>query len=172
MKLYLVRHAPAVARRVGHPDFDRPLTARGTARMRRIAAAMRRLGVAPDAIYSSPLRRCRQTAEILARALGERRDPLLVDELRPAGRVDPLLRRLAARHRGAASVVMLVGHEPALGQLLSVLLYGEPRAALRFRKGGFCRLEVPAGRLRYGRCATLEWFVAPRLLGRGVARTT
>jgi len=170
MKLYVVRHAPAAARRIGRPDFDRALTARGAARMRQIARALRHLGVAPDAIYSSPLLRARQTAEILARQLDGNRDPRIVDGLRPGGRVDLLLHDIGARHRRAAAVVMLVGHEPDLGRLLSVLLCGDVRIALRLRKGGFCRLEVPPGRLRHSRCATLEWFIAPRLLRKSGGR--
>jgi phosphohistidine phosphatase len=170
MKLYLVRHAPAVARRIGRPDFDRALTAQGTARMRRIAKAMARLGIAPDAIYTSPLARARQTADILARTLDGNRQPQVAEGLSPGGRVDGCLRDIGERHRRSAAVVMLVGHEPDLGRLVSTLVWGEARSTLRLRKGGFCRLDVPPGRLRHGRCATLEWFVAPRLLRKRSSR--
>jgi phosphohistidine phosphatase len=164
VKLYLLRHGPAVERRVDRPDFDRPLTERGRRRMRRIARALRRAGVEVEAIYSSPLVRCLQTAEAVVAELPGAPSPGVEPGLAPEGRIDELLREIAARHRAARATIVLVGHEPDLGRLLSVLLTGDRRSAFRFRKGGICLLDVPAGRLRYGRCATLEWFATPRLL--------
>lgn len=138
--------------------------------MRPIARTMCRPGIAPDPIYTSPLVRARQTAAILARQLEGDHDPQVVDELCPGGRMDRMLRDIQARHRHPAAVVMLASHEPDLGRLPGVLLCGNAGAALRFRQGGFCRLEVRSGRPRYGRGATLQCCVAPRLLHRNESR--
>lgn len=68
--VYLVRHGenPAnITREFSHRRVDYPLTARGEAQARRTGEYFRDKAI--DAIYSSPLRRARQTAEIIAAAL-------------------------------------------------------------------------------------------------------
>jgi phosphohistidine phosphatase SixA len=55
-----------------------------------------------------------------------------------------------------------VGHEPYLSELISVLLTGRLDLPLALKKGGVCRLT--ANRLHYGRCATLEWLLTPRVV--------
>jgi len=58
---------------------------------------------------------------------------------------------------------LLVGHEPYLSSLISLLSTGGPNLSLTLKKGGLCRLEAEP--LRCARCASLEWLLAPRLLG-------
>jgi phosphohistidine phosphatase SixA len=58
--------------------------------------------------------------------------------------------------------ILIVGHEPYLSKLISVLLSGEKNILVTMKKGGICKLSVPdLGRLRYGRCATLKWLLPP-----------
>jgi len=68
MELYLLRHGLAVER--GTTGFEndsaRPLTPKGRRQLRQIAAAMKRLNLRCDLILSSPFRRAKQTAEIVA----------------------------------------------------------------------------------------------------------
>ena len=65
-ELYLVRHAIAAERGEDWPDDDkRPLTARGVARFKESVDGMRRLGVEVDEIFTSPLVRAKQTADVL-----------------------------------------------------------------------------------------------------------
>lgn len=163
MKLYLLRHAIAAERRPGRSDAQRRLTPRGRRRMERIARAMRRAGIRVDAIYTSPLPRAAETAAVVAAALGTAA-PRETPGLAPDGSVAELLREIALRHGRRGAGILLVGHEPDLGRLASQLLTGSTGGPFRLRKGGFFRLDVPDGRLRYGRCATLEWLAAPRLL--------
>jgi phosphohistidine phosphatase SixA len=59
--------------------------------------------------------------------------------------------------------VLLVGHEPYLSGLISLLCTGGPDLALTMKKGGLCRLGVEV--LSCGQCATLEWLLSPRVLG-------
>ncbi len=69
MTLYLVRHGSAGVRDDADPhDDDRPLDETGHLQAERLADWLRHEG--PTAVISSPLRRCRQTVEPLAKVLG------------------------------------------------------------------------------------------------------
>lgn len=166
MKLYLMRHGIAEMLGAGGVlhDRDRALTAKGEKRVREIARGLRRLGVKPDVILTSPLRRARQTAELVAGELG------LADRLEETAHlgVPPdsaaLIRQLQKR-RPPPQTVLLVGHEPHLSELAALLITGSvSEAGLTFKKGGVARLDAPA--LSAGRCATLEWLLPPRVLRR------
>ena len=63
---------------------------------------------------------------------------------------------------GPPQDVLLVGHEPDLGQLASLLLTGGDALGMQFKKGGVARLSMET--LRAGRCATLEWLLTSRQL--------
>ena len=86
IRIYLVRHGIAVDHedRGNLDDDDRPLTGKGRRRFRRTARAFARLGEPLDFIFTSPLARAVQTAEILAGALKQDEVGVLA-ELRDAG---------------------------------------------------------------------------------------
>jgi phosphohistidine phosphatase len=160
-EVYLVRHAIAAERGDEWPDDDkRPLTARGISRFRESVAGLRKLGVEIDEIFTSPLVRARQTADLLAEGLAGTPPVKTLDQLSPGHPPASLLAQLArtARRRRIA----LVGHEPGLGELAAHLI-GAGRA-LPFRKGGVCRIDVES--LTSRRPGALSWFVPPRLLRR------
>jgi phosphohistidine phosphatase len=165
MKLYLMRHGIAEMLGAGRAlrDPDRALTAKGRRRVREIARGLRRLGVRPEVILTSPLRRARQTAELVAGELGlagrlEETPHLGVPPDSPA-----LIRQLQKRRPPPRSV-LLVGHEPHLSELTAWLITGASGAGLAFKKGGLARLDVSTW--AEGRCATLEWLLPPRVLRR------
>ncbi|HTL73079.1 MAG TPA: histidine phosphatase family protein, partial [bacterium] len=87
MNLFLLRHGLAVE--PGTPGFKndavRPLTPKGKLQLRKIAAAMRVMELEFDVIWSSPLVRARQTAEIVAKELKAKEQLELVEELSPGG---------------------------------------------------------------------------------------
>ncbi|MFU8817330.1 MAG: histidine phosphatase family protein [Pseudomonadales bacterium] len=70
--LLLLRHGQIKANRLGrwHGSTDSPLTWRGRREAKRTARHIRTTQPALRAIYSSPLTRCRHTAEIVAESLG------------------------------------------------------------------------------------------------------
>src|SRR5690349_2561607 len=118
MELYFLRHAIAAdAGPDGMGDAARPLTKEGIAKMQAGARGMRRLGVKPDALLSSPLARARETAAIVAREL--ELEMHLADELAPGCDAAQLF-ALLGEHR-AAERVMLVGHEPDFSSLIGAL---------------------------------------------------
>jgi phosphohistidine phosphatase len=139
MKLYLVRHAEAIARTGEVPEAQRYLTPMGREFFRKTAKRMIRMGALPDRILSSPLVRALQTAEILAEAAGYTGSLIVTDRLAPGfGR--PALRAVLAKCADAEEVV-LVGHEPDLGDLVaSLLAVREPRP---LKKGEAVALRLP-----------------------------
>src|SRR5512145_3051643 len=143
-ELYLVRHAIAAER--------------GMNRFKDAVKGLRRLDVAVDEIFTSPLVRARQTAEILAAGLDGKPPIKVLDALSPghtSASVMTHLARVAKRRR-----IALVGHEPELGELAAHLI-GAGRA-LAFKKGGICRIDL--GSLTSKRAASLTWFLPPNVL--------
>src|SRR5918996_3392722 len=158
-EIYLVRHAIAAEQGEDWPDDDkRPLTARGVARFKDAVKGLSQLDVVVDEIFTSPLVRAKQTAELLADGLPGKPSVKVLDALSPGhapGSVLAQLARAAKRRRLA-----LVGHEPGLGELAAHLI-GAGRA-LNFKKGGVCRIDVES--LSSRRAGALAWFVTPKAL--------
>ena len=158
-ELYLVRHAIAADRGSEWPDDNkRPLTERGISRFKDGVKGLRRLDVALDEIFTSPLLRAKQTAELLAAGLEGKPSIKVLDALGPGHTPSAVMTQLArvARRRRIA----LVGHEPDLGELAAHLI-GAGRA-LPFKKGGICRIDL--GSLTSKRAASLTWFLPPTVL--------
>ena len=163
-ELYLVRHAIAAERGDEWPDDDRrPLTARGVARFKEAVDGLIKLDVGIDEIFTSPLVRAKQTADLLAARLPGKPSVKILDALAPGHTPTSVMAQLTkgARRRRIA----LVGHEPGLGELAAHLI-GAGRA-LPFKKGGVCRIDVES--LTSRRPGALTWFVPPRVL-RGLGR--
>jgi phosphohistidine phosphatase len=158
-ELYLVRHALAAERGDEWPDDNkRPLTVRGINRFKEVVRGLRSLDVAIDEIFSSPLVRAKQTAELLAAGIDGKPILKYLDALAPGHSPSTTIAQLAkvARRRRIA----LVGHEPDLGELAAHLI-GAQRP-LPFRKGAVCRIDVSG--LTGERAGSLIWFVPPKPL--------
>jgi phosphohistidine phosphatase len=164
MKLYLLRHGEAAEHSdTRYPTDDaRPLTPKGIKRTRQLANGLRQMEIGFDVIFSSPLVRARQTAEIVARSLKLVKHLRLTNHLAPDGAFVDIVAQIE-NVRPSSKSVLLVGHEPFLSGLISLLCTGGPLLGLTFKKGGLARLEV--GTLKAGRCAMLEWLLTPRHFG-------
>lgn len=161
MQLYIMRHAIAALREKWNgPDGDRPLTRDGRARMRRAARGLRRLGVRFDVIMASPLVRAIQTAEIVAQEFKHRAPVEICPALAPGLHPESLFHFIGAFP--GARRVLLVGHEPDLGNLVLHLIGGAHADRLPMRKGAVIRVDLdgtpPAGP------GTLVWALTPRIL--------
>ena len=164
MNLFLLRHGSAVNPEETAPDRDRPLTAKGRKRMRSGARGLRRLGVTFDAVLTSPLARAHQTATIIAETLGREAQLSVVEALKPDSAVEELLSSL--KDYANCENLLLVGHEPLLGDTASFLLTGKknPRAEMAFKKGGLCQIEIDS--LPPRNPGVLHLLLKPKLLRR------
>jgi phosphohistidine phosphatase len=163
-ELYLVRHAIAAERGDDWPDDDkRPLTTQGIARFKECVDGLAAIDVVVDEIFTSPLVRAKQTADLLASGLPGKPAVKILEALSPGHTPASVLAQLARVARRCH--IALVGHEPGLGELAAHLM-GAGRA-LPFKKGGACRIEVES--LTSRRAGGLVWFVTPRML-RGLGK--
>jgi phosphohistidine phosphatase len=146
--IYLIRHADAVSDEV---DPVRPLSAKGREQMARVCGILRkRPGFKPREIWHSPLERSRETAALLARGLELDAPLVLTPGLGPDD--DPAA--IAAVLENEGGDVALVGHEPHLGVLSSIMVHGPERAAFfHFPKAGVLALSPDGRRWR------AEWLV-------------
>jgi phosphohistidine phosphatase len=118
------------------------------------------LNVAVDEIFTSPLVRARQTANLLAAGLKDK-PPIkvkVIETLSPGHAPASVLHELARTAK--QNRIALVGHEPGLGELAAHLI-GSPRA-IPFRKGGVCRVDLPSYTSR--RPGELQWLLTPKML--------
>jgi phosphohistidine phosphatase len=157
MHLLIVRHAIAVPHGTsGVADHDRPLTDDGRKKFRRVARGVATLVRRPDALLTSPHRRARQTAELLADAWkGITPEP---EEALATGDFAGLETRLASYQ--PEQLVAIVGHEPHLSGLLAHLVDARSPERFAFRKGGCAMVELK-GALSAG--GQLHWFARPRM---------
>ena len=150
MRLYFLRHG--IAEDFAGSDFARELTARGRRRVQTSARVMQELGIAPTRIYSSPRLRARQTADIVAEALG-----LPVTEAEPVdfGFDLPDVRRLTD-DLAPDDEVMFVGHNPDMSLVVNALT----GVAVSMKKGGLARVDAYAAAAGEG---DLVWLLAPKV---------
>ena len=138
MPLYLVRHAHAVSLQ---EDPQRPLSERGRAQVRSLATFFFRNGLfTPAYVWHSPLARARETAELFLIGLSNEAALVVTPGLLPED--NPI--EIANRLNGITSAVnvALVGHEPHLGALASLLIRGKSEPELfDLKKGSILALE-------------------------------
>lgn len=144
-ELLLLRHGIAEPRQEGRADAVRALTAAGRRRCAAVLERLRQRGLAADRLLSSPLVRARQTAELAVQAdLAPALE--LAESLAPGGSPLPQLATWLASlptQAGQRPRLLLVGHEPDLGELASALI-GAPAGAIALRKSGLALLRCGA----------------------------
>lgn len=155
LSLYLIRHAQACQRGPAYPDdTKRPLVPKGHRQAKALAKALALLEIRFDRLFSSPYRRARQTAEAVESMSKELQ---ILDALARDGYPE-LLQALTGALNASERHVALVGHEPYLGELASLLLTGAPQSMrVRFKKAGLVVLHGPleAGKM------SLEGYLTP-----------
>jgi len=131
--LVLWRHAQAQEIEVSEDpienirrDMARSLTGRGQKEAARMARWLDHQLIETARILVSPALRCEQTALNLGRKFK------ICDQLGPQGTADDLL--AIAQWPDAKAPVLVVGHQPSLGQVAARLL-GLPQTELSVRKG-------------------------------------
>jgi len=153
MQVLLVRHAAAVDTGSARTDYERWLSDDGRRTMTKVGEALTTMDLRYSRIYTSPLVRAVQTAEILAATQPGFDGPLEVlsalstEEGSAAQALAPL--DLAADDE----LIVMVSHMPKVGVLAAHL--GQRATAPSFRTASACLLSLEAGKGR------VEWTLDP-----------
>lgn len=158
MELYLLRHGIAEERSETGRDEDRRLTSEGRAKLHSILERAHAAGVAPTAIFASPLRRALETAELAARGLGYDGRIVRTPALRPESSPQDVWTFL--REHSSETSVLLAGHEPLFSATVAYFL-GSMRSMVHFRKGALVRIDLDSNRsVPEG---VLQWMITAKL---------
>lgn len=151
--LVLMRHGVAED---DHPEGDaaRSLTDEGLMRARSAARGLVALGVRPDVVVTSPLVRCRQTAEALAAAAG---CPLVQDDRLAPGMTTEDVLDVVIEHPDITTLA-LCSHQPGLTYALAELA---DCGLVDFKKPQAAIVELPIPRRGQGHLIAT---VPPRML--------
>jgi len=161
MMLYIMRHAAAEEAASSGDDGARKLTERSKEKMRGAAAGFRAMGIKFDAILTSPLARATETAELVASAYDNTPPPQVVPALATGIAAADAVSALRAFAKQDA--VMIVGHEPQLSAIASILLTGAGDVAhLKLKTGGCIAIDLPTRFERGG--GELSWMLTHRQL--------
>ena len=126
MDLIFWRHAEALDPIEGQEDLLRELTPKGEKQASKVGSWLDRQLPEGVRVMSSPAVRCEQTVKHLGRKVKYK------SELLPDGSLDDLF--LTAGWPDSKMSVLIVGHQPVLGQAIAHLL-GLPEGECSVRKG-------------------------------------
>jgi len=156
MELYLMQHGPNLPK---DQDPQEGLSPDGARVVEATALALARLGARPGLMISSPKARARQSAALVAAALGYDTVKITIsDQVKAMSEPGDTLQFLA----GLAGLgpLMVVGHLPNLAKVAGAVLAPCGTAQVDFQQGGVACLEVnelPSGQGR------LLWYLPPKV---------
>lgn len=154
MEIYLMQHGPALAK---EQDPEEGLSPDGEAKIRWSGKALKKMGITFDVILSSPKKRSKQTAAIIAEETGVSAKNIIETEkikaMTPAEETVKILSALSDKKR-----ILIAGHLPSVAETASLLLTEGSKATIEFENGGCCRIDADNLPTHSGR---LRWYITP-----------
>ena len=154
MEIYLMQHGESYSK---DKDPERSLTPQGEEQIHLSAKALKKMDVNFDLIISSPKKRARQTADIIATELGYPQNGIEVTEtLEPTVPAKDALSYLTScSHKNR---IFLAGHLPSLEEIASALVSDKSHLSVHFEMGGILRIDLEEPQAHNG---NLRWFLTP-----------
>ena len=154
MEIYLMQHGPNLSKDV---DPEESLSPAGEDQVSKAAQAIKKMGLSFDVIIASPKKRSKQTAAIVAEAIGFPLDSIVETEqvkaMTPAEDTISYLKQFEGKKS-----LLLAGHLPSLAEVASALLTSGSRATVEFERGGIGRIDVESLPTSEGK---LRWYLIP-----------
>jgi len=136
LEVILLRHGIAENRGKDGSDYNRKLTEEGKMKLKKRLPHLKDIIKYKDQveIWSSPILRAKETAEILAEALET--DKIIYHEFIGEGAFDDFLMTMVKQDQ--EKTIIVVGHEPTLGDWA----YELSEKSIMFKKGGAASFQV------------------------------
>jgi phosphohistidine phosphatase len=157
MEIYIMQHGPSFPK---EQDPEEGLTGEGEKRIHTSGKAIKKMGIDFDVILSSPKKRSKQTAAIIAEETGFPPERIIETEkikaMTPPQETVKALSELSGSNR-----ILIAGHLPSVAEVASLLLTEGSKATIEFERGGCCRIDVEDLPTHSGR---LKWYLTPEQL--------
>ena len=157
MNIFILRHGDANAGTKVMDDFKRPISDVGVKESEYIAKMLSVFEITFDCVFSSPLTRAKQTAEIAIKSQKVR--IVEVNELKPEGNVEQIAKILSEQKEN--STILLVGHSPLLVDLIGYVT-GSASGSVSLKTGGVAKIKTSSLRPRLS--GNLEWLLTPKVI--------
>ena len=159
MDLLVLRHGEAGRGSALPGDSKRTLTTEGKQEIADLSNGMKSLDVKLDVVYTSPLLRAKQTAEIVAKSLKFKGKIEELDSLKPEGSKLEFYSVLSKLKQD--SVVLVVGHEPYLSDMIGEAI-SQSGCRINLKKAGLARIKVISTLPKIK--GELRWLLTPKHL--------
>lgn len=159
MDLFILRHGDAGRQSPLPGDSKRSLTAKGQQEIVDLSNGLRSLDVKFDHILTSPLLRTKNTAEIVAKTLKFKGKIEELNSLKPEGNKLEFYSILSKLKDN--SVVLVVGHEPFLSEMIGHAI-SQADCRINLKKAGLARLRVLSTLPKIK--GELRWLLTPKHL--------
>jgi len=154
MKLYLMQHGRPVAK---EENPERPLTSQGIDDVKKMAEFLEKYGVRVSRVLHSGKTRAKQTAEIIISRLNPGEEPIEQQGLSPMDDAKNIFEQI---NKVDEEDMMIVGHQPHLGRLISLLIVGsESVSVVAFQQGGVVCLSRDNDRHW-----SISWMLVPEMI--------
>ena len=157
MEIYLMQHGSALPK---EQDPEEGLSPDGKARIHASGKALKKMGITFDVILSSPKKRSKQTASIVAEELGFPPDKIIETEKVKAMTHPEETIKTLAEYVGNRRI-LIAGHLPSVAEVASFLLTEGSKTTIEFERGGCCRIDVEDLPTHSGH---LRWYLTPEQL--------
>ena len=154
MEIYLMQHGSALPK---EQDPEEGLSPDGKARIHASGKALKKMGITFDVILSSPKKRSKQTASIVAEEVGFPSDKIIETE-KVKALTHPEETLTIVDECSGNQRILIAGHLPSVAEVASFLLTKGSKVTIEFERGGCCRIDVEDLPAHSGH---LKWYLTP-----------
>jgi phosphohistidine phosphatase len=160
MDILVLRHGDAnPATKKVMNDSKRGLSDSGIKEIENVSELFDKFEIKFDYIYSSPLKRAKQSADIISKNQKKSKTVELA-ELKPEGGVEELCKKIAKQKEN--STILIVGHNPLLVNFINYIISSGNGQNLTLKTGGLVKIKTLS--LEPQLKGELEWLLAPKLI--------
>jgi len=157
MEIYLMQHGSALPK---EQDPEEGLSPDGKASIHASGKALKKMGITFDVMLSSPKKRSKQTASIVAEEVGFPPEKIVeTEKVKAMTHPEETLTILA--EYSSNQRILIAGHLPSVAEVASFLLTEGSKATIEFERGGCCRIDVEDLPTHSGH---LKWYLIPEQL--------
>ncbi|MGF1670481.1 MAG: histidine phosphatase family protein [Balneolaceae bacterium] len=164
--ILILRHAKSSWDEAGLSDFDRPLAKRGIEDAPMMGKFVKKTGLIPDLVYSSPALRANQTTELFCKAATVQNEKIYWNDRFYYGSPADYIKAVHNIDSNDKDIILLVGHNPLVESTVSLLCSNGENNLIRMPTAALVCLEcqVSAWKNTGKNTARLKWMMTPRLL--------